>query len=537
MRLVRSVVALALAASVASATDPLSQANEAFRNGEYAKAAGLYEVAADLESRPAQRAEIRVKLAWTQFALQHRDEAEAALAAALTDNPSLALSPDYFPDEFLTLLKRVQQRALQSDAVAPSGRTFNGELLASLRARSERAADPAAIEALLAEVQETEAGAPAALLPEVLDVRATLLERLGRNEDALESQGRAAALRAAILAGSGGSAAPYETLLAARRLTANGQPADAAALMRGVLAAQPTCAPALEVLGEAYLAAGRYDDSRAAIRTALLAGERPDLLVTLGEVELRRANPTGAREAFRRAAEIDHRNERALAALGLLAASMGDGPAARAALERAIAINGTLVEAQIVQAQLALTDGDFPAALRLAQRASQVRPDDPWVRGWLGVATLAAGEAQNAVELLTGLTGPPVFAAARAEALRRLGRAHEALEALTATPRSVDTALIAARCHLDLHQPAAALDSLAASLQQSPDDGRLRYMSAAASAALGERRRAAAELTSARELRGAPPFLAAALANLEAAVAAEELMRSAQEVLPTATRR
>lgn len=506
--------------------DPLSQANEAFRNADYSKAAELFQVAAELEGRPEYRAEIWVKLAWTRFALRQLDKAEAALAAALKDQPTLELAPDYYTDEFLALFSRLKGQS----AAAGTGqlRAVSPESLAGLRLRAELAVDPASLDALLGELEGMEPALPVALLPQLLDLRAAILERLGRGEQALEALGKAAALRAGAASAGGVPATPLDTIVEARRLTASGQPHDAAALMRGVLAAQPSCAPALEVLGEAYLAAGRYDEAHAALRAAILADQRPDLLLTLGEVEVRRGNSSGAREAFRRATELDPANERALASLGLLAATTGDLPAARTALDAALAINAALFEAQVVRGQIALADGDSATAVRILQRAQQIRPEDRWARGWLGCALLARGDTAAAEELLRDADPAlATFAIFRAEALRRLGQRAEALALVTPLLPATEAALEAARCWLDSTDATAAAELLEPLLGRDPADGRLRYLQAVVLAARADHAGALAELQRAMSLPLCPPVASEAAANLHATLQAEALMRSA----------
>ncbi len=536
MRVTFCVIALlVLAGGGLLATDPLTQANEAFRAGQYAKAAELFQVAAELEGRAEQRAEIRVKLAWTHFALQQRDRAEAALSAAVQDNPALELAPEYYSDEFLALFARLKtQRAAIAGQIL---RTVTPETVTALRSRADLAVDPATLETILDELRGLEAAAPPALVPQLLDTRATLLERLGRNQAALETLGRAAALRAALAAPPGTTAIPLETIVEGRRLSASGQPHDAAALMRGVLAVQPSCGPALEVLGEAYLAAGRYDEAHAALRAAILADQRADLFLTLGEVELRRGNLAGAREAFRRATELAPGNERALASLGLLAAGSGDAGTARTTLDAALAANATLFEALVVRAQIALADGEPAAAVRHLQRALQVRPDEPWALGWLGRAVLAQGDAATAAELLRRAEREGAqFAVAHAEALRRLGRCDQALDLLAPHLATPDGGLVAALCHLDRHQPAEAAAVLAPLVARTPADGRLRYLNAVVLAAQGSASEALAELGRATALAGCPSSAAQSAANLEGVLAAEALISAALRPPPPPTR-
>ena len=86
MRRVVVVWTLLVMAAVASAQDPLAAATDAYRQGDFPKAATLFAKAAEAEAAPAARAEIRVKLAWTYYAMKSRSKAEEALAGALAEH-------------------------------------------------------------------------------------------------------------------------------------------------------------------------------------------------------------------------------------------------------------------------------------------------------------------------------------------------------------------------------------------------------------------------------------------------------------------
>jgi tetratricopeptide (TPR) repeat protein len=177
-----------------------------------------------------------------------------------------------------------------------------------------------------------------------------------------------------------------------------------------------------------------------------------------GEVELRRGRFTGARDAFRRVVEVDPGNDRAWAALGLLASRMGDLPTAREALDRALAGNGTLFEARVVRAQIALADGQPTAAFQHLQRALQVKPDDPWATGWLGATYLASSNNAVAAQKLQAAVKAEQlqFSAALVEALRRIGKVAEALAILDGAKVEEPKASLLARCLLDAGRPSEA---------------------------------------------------------------------------------
>jgi tetratricopeptide (TPR) repeat protein len=411
--------------------------------------------------------------------------------------------------------------------------------VAALRGRLALAEDTPALEALLGEVRAAALTAAPPLASELLDLEADTLDRLGRTEEALSLRGRGAAMRAMSLAAPGAPVVPLDALLEARRLLAGNRPQEAAAMMSGVLSALPSCVPALEIMAEALLDSGRLDEAYSALRTALLGNEKPDLLMNLGEVEVRRNNPNAAREAFRRAVDLDPRNDRAWAATGLLAARLGDLSGAREALDKALALNGTLFEARVVRAQLALTDGDAAGALQHLQRALQVRPDDPWASGWAGVAHLAAGNLAAAQPRLEAAAArdPETFTLPLVEALRRQGKVEQALARLgTPRPEDVEAQLLHARCLLDLGRHADAVAALQPLLQLRPNDVRLRYLLGFAYHAGRQWDQALGQFAQAGSLPGAPAQLAEA-AELAQATAAGQRLMDAAEVPITLPRR
>ncbi len=531
LRWVALVGALLLAGSTWAQQDPLADATAAYRKGEFRKAAKLFASAAESENDSAKRADIRVKLAWTYFAMKNKTKAEEALAAALKDSPQLDLVPDYYTDDFLALFARVKAKAAAAAPPTPAASRAStaAPTLPQLRVRLAQAADNAAVEAILGELQPLEAAASAATLLDVLEVKAEAFERLGRSSEGLELRGRVAALRAAAQAAPGTSAVPLEALLEARRLLSAGRPDDAVAMLHGVLSAQPSCVPALEVLADALLEAGKLDDAYSALKTALMGNEKPDLLLSLGEVETRRGRLPGARDAFRRVVEIDPGNDRAWAALGLLSAEMGDLPAAREALDKALQANGTLFEARVVRGEIALVEQHPTEALQHLERALQVRPDDSWALGWQGVALLAADNAPAALDKLRrAAAANPRFALPLVEALRRSGKPDEALAVLAAAKSTTSEATtLRARCLLDAGRPADAETSLKELLAANPDDARAHYLLACAFHA--ERRWAEAEqeLQRSGALPGSPPAVKDALARVDATRLAQELLDEA----------
>lgn len=535
---------LMLAGARAGAQDALSDANAAFRRSDFTSAARLFAAAADAEADPARRAEIRVRLAVTCFNLGSRAKAEEAIGAALADQPQLELVPDFYADEFLAMFKRVRaRRAAAPTPAAPSRPPVPAPAtpgsLTALRQQLALAVDNTALETLLADVRQLATVTPPPALADLVDLESEVLDRLGQVEPALEDRGRAAAIRAAGRALPGTAPVPLDALLEARRLLAGSRAVEAAALSRGMLSALPSCAPALELLAEALLDAGRLDEAYSALRTAMSEKEKPELLLLLGEVELRRGRLPNARDAFRRVVDAEPGNDRASAALGIVAAKLGDLDTAQEALDRALQANGTLVEARVLRAQVALERGEPAAAIQHLQRALQMRPDDPWVSGWLGVAYLVAGSAAPAADALSRAREVQLatFAVARAEALRRLGRADEALALLDGTPRTDTQALVSSRCLLDLGRNDEAIAALRALVDRQPDNGGARYLLGCALHRQRDWQAARAELSRSAALAGAPAAARDGVALVEATLAAQRLLDAAETPPPLPAKR
>lgn len=543
MRRLLALVAVAVLTAGAAAQqdpkDPLADATAAYRKGNFRQAARLFTEAVEREQDPAARANVRVQLAWTYFAMKRRTDARTTLVDALADAPNLELPADYYPADFLKLFAAAKETAASSNldtAVPESPEMVQGDqgALAQLRQQLALAVDTPAVEAVLASARQLESATSAETLPELLIFEAEVLDRLGRPGQALQTRGRLAAMRAEAAATPGTTVVPFDALLEARRLIATAQPQDAAALMTGVLAELPSCVPALEVLGEAQMESGRLDDAATTLRTALAGNEKPELLMNLGEVEARRGDLDAARAVFRRLVDRDPRNDRALAALGLLAAQMGDEASARHWLDRALDANPTLFEAHVVRAEIALRDDDTAAALEHLRRALQVRPGEPWAEAWFAVARLAAGEATDGPPA-DGAPATPLFTLARAEAERRSGDPAAALDLAAGSP-APGAKLVEARCLLDLGRAAEAAAVLRPLVVRRPDDGRLLYLLGAAEYAAGAWSEAVSAFERAADLDGAPDDVTTALSRARAAAAAAALMAGADPVTPRPAR-
>lgn len=530
----RALVALTLCFSLAallSAQTTLDRAHEAFRQGQWQKAAQLFTQAAEEAQDAKSRAEIRVKLAWTYFfALKNRTKAEQTLRKALNDAPDLEIIPDLYTDDFVALFARVKREmAAPAPVPSPARPVVTTGGIPALRTKLATAVDAFALEALLAEARALEATQPPATLPDLLELEADILDRLARPQEALRLRGRAQALRTVAQAAPGTAVVPLEMIRQARQLLVAGQPHDAIALLQGVLDALPSCIPAFEVLAQAYVDAGLFDEAYSALQTALMGNEKPDLLVALGELELARNRPATARDAFRRAVSLDPSNDRALAAAGLLTASLEDYTSSKELLDQALKANGTLYHARVVRAQLALMEGNPEDAVSHLLRALQVRPQDPWATGWLGVAYLAVGDVSAAETRLREATkaGGQEFVLFLAEALARQGKGEEAARLIKPDDPDPQAQLLRAKALLTAGNHQAARELLERLVKLYPTHGGIRYLLGYTQYLLRGWGPALETLRAAQALKGAPPFVAESVALAQKANDAQALMDQA----------
>jgi len=538
-------VGFAVQAQGAEQKSLFEQATEAYNRGELSAAATLFEQAGAVEVDPKKRALARVWQASSLFFAGDTTGARAALVAALGDDPQIVLRPEYWGKDFLEFFVKTKRELQpspppQHSVVQPSaspGETRNA--IERLRRQAAQAVDTAALMEILGPLRQVEVSDPSVTL-EVLELRADLLERLGRIEEGLEDRGRLEALRAAAAAVPGTSPLPIQTLLDARRMLRDNRPREAAALLRGVLLAQPSSIQALDAYSEALVKAGQLDEAFETVRIALATNENVDLRLRQGEIELARGRPAAARQAFVRAVELDAANDRALTQLGLTAAKLGDVATARDALTRAIKANALVFVPKVVRAQIALLDGDTEVAIELLKSALKVQPDSAWAAGWLGAAYLQLGQVPTAIEHLDEAqrANDPQLQLFLAEALRRSGRVNDAMRVLEQTASDVpDERLIEARCLIDRGELRSAAEVLERLVAVRPEDGRAQYLLAFAYHAEGRWAQARHHLEQARSLTGSPEFIEQAIVTEQKAIAGQELLDRAPSPPPVARRR
>jgi tetratricopeptide (TPR) repeat protein len=383
--LLLALLAAAGAALAQPATPSEEAALQAYREGSFSRAVQLYTRALSETDDPSHRAQLHVSIAWTLFALGRQGEVDTHLRAALVEDPELSLVPDYYTKEFIELFDstkaRVRSAALDSSAAPPPDLEAT---LAAVGARLESGRD---LEGALADVEKLLVAYPGdgRLLP----LRAELLRLLGRDDEAQ------AILQAY---GSGAVQVPVDSLsipdliLRANRLLDEGDAEAAFGLLREAVSRQPSNVAALELMAEAAVRTGRWQDAEFALKSAL--GLQPDnlnLQLRLGGVYLAKNDTSAARDVFRELTERYPHSDRAWASLGLLDAQLGNHERALLELEQALQENPLLPEVQLGYGELLLTQGRAAEALAAFQDAKNLLPDDPQLEARTGQALLATG--------------------------------------------------------------------------------------------------------------------------------------------------
>ncbi len=162
---------------------------------------------------------------------------------------------------------------------------------------------------------------------------ATLRRDLAR---ALALRGRGA--DALAMLGPGTDSGPAALDLA-QALSNDGRQVEASALLAPLVAADPTDARALELLGVVALREGRPLAARAQLERALAVdARRPAAWTSLGVALYQLGDPSAAMDAWRRALACDPGQSDALLDLGLVAAEAGRHAEAREALHRFVAL-------------------------------------------------------------------------------------------------------------------------------------------------------------------------------------------------------
>lgn len=506
---------------------------QAYREGSFSRAVQLYTTALSETDDPSHRARLHVNAAWTLFALGREDEVNTHLRAALLEDPDLNLVPDYYTQEFMNLFDAARRQefapARTTPAIPPP------DLEATVASIAERVDSGQDLEGALADVERLLAAYPqdGRLLPLKVD----LLRHLGRSEEADEILRTYGATYGEL---SSDRLSIPDLILRANRLLDEGDVETAFQLLREAVSRQPTNVAALELMAEAALRSGRWQDAEFALKSALsLQPDNLNLQLRLGGVYLAKNDASAARDVFQGLTDRYPHSDRAWAALGLLDARLGNTDRALRELEQALTENPLLPEVQLTYGELLLIEGDLDGALQALQASSNLLRDDPQVDARLGQALLALDRNQEALERLRSAVdgGFRPFDVQRSLALALVanGRHAEAERLLEDIPIDDDGDTSVVRGYLLLEQGRYA-DSeqiLAQVASIRPSDPRVLNLLAVALYRQGRYQEALTLLERAHELDPSGSTLEANLGHAEGARAAELLAQGAREVRPS----
>jgi tetratricopeptide (TPR) repeat protein len=199
--------------------------------------------------------------------------------------------------------------------------------------------------------------------------------------------------------------APRPALVArleqAYALASAGRTADAEAVLRALIEAEPDCLPALDDLAVLLLGAGRAAEAETAARASLQrAPDGADAHNNLGSALLRQQRAAEAVAPLRRALELQPGFAEAAYNLGWARLGSGDDAGGVAALQRAVELRPD--DARYLTALSAvLRERNWPEeALALAEHAFALAPQELSVRLTLARAARAIGDTARAIELL-----------------------------------------------------------------------------------------------------------------------------------------
>lgn len=515
------------------ATPSEQEALQAYREGSFSRAVQLYTKALAETDDPAHRAQLHVSIAWTLFALGRQSEVDTHLRAALVEDPDLSLVPDYYTREFIELFEATSRRA--RTAVTEADLSPAPDLEATLSSVNQRLDGSADLEGALADVERLILAYPqdGRLLP----LRATLLRRLGRDDEAAQM------LRTYGTTNLGEVPAEAmsipDLILRANRLLDDGDVETAFGLLREAVARQPTNVAGLELMAEAAVRSGRWKDAEFALKSAL--GLQPDnlnLRLRLGGVYLAMGETSAARDIFQELTEAYPHSDRSWAALGLLDAKIGNEDRARAELSRALEENPLLPEVQLAFGELLLAAGEPAAALEAFTAARNLLREDLQLMGRTGQALLAVGRAAEALEQLrTALSGgfdPPDVERAFALALVANGLYAEAERVIAEIPSDPRGDLDVVRGYLQLERGAdsAAESILRDVVGRRPTDPAALNLLAASVYRLQRYAESVSLLERAMELDPDNATWSANLERARAALAAEALASQAESTRP-----
>ena len=530
-------VTLALVSVHAVAQSPPTASEEAaqqaYREGQFSRAAELYTDALLETDDHIHKAELHIRIAWSLFAIQREDEAARHLAAALVEDPNLStFVPDYYTKEFLDLLEEVRSRP-------PSGSGDGSTVM------------PPDMEATIASViqridQNDDLTGAIADLDRLLmsygfddrlvQLKIQTLEALGRNDEAqrLRADPRAAVPPATATSPGAEYLTVPDLIVQANRHLENGNLDSSLRLLRDAVARQPSNVAALGLLADAAQRAGNWTEAEYAITSALsFQPNSLELKLQLGEVYLAMDAPSSARDVFRQLADQHPHSDRAWAALGLIDARLQRYDRALEALEKALQENPLLPDVQLAYGELLLKDGRHREAIEPLRAAANQLSDDPQVLARIGQALLALGRPEEALPNLRtavdkGFDGPDVRRSLILAMIRNhlIAEADRTLES-SRLPAGIETDMLRGLLALERNNLESALGFFRQVAQARPNEAAALNLVAVVLYREGRFAEAMPLLEQAVQLAPANPQLATNLELARTALAAAQLGASA----------
>lgn len=184
------------------------------------------------------------------------------------------------------------------------------------------------------------------------------------------------------------------------------------------------------LLGSALVQENDLKRGQVFIDRVIKGGDSAEAHLLMGAAHMRRGDPLAARDALRRAAEINPALPSVHSLLGRALQHMGDGPGAEEAYRRELEVNANDFDANLQLGNLRKEEGRFDEARAFITRAARLRGDDLSVLHALGSLHLSTGDYQKACDALEPLVArAPDFQEAHvllAMAYARLGRTKDA---------------------------------------------------------------------------------------------------------------
>lgn len=179
----------------------------------------------------------------------------------------------------------------------------------------------------------------------------------------------------------------------------SGRVAEAEAIYRNILAADPQHGPALHMLGVIAYQRDRCEDAVELIRRALASDpHQPHFHNSLGEVLRAKGELDAAEACYREAVRLHPGYAEAYNNLGIALGAQGRSDEAVAAFERAVSIAPQLAEGYMNLGNLFRDAGRMNEAAEAFRRAVEVRPGFVEARVNLGSGYLALDRAREALE-------------------------------------------------------------------------------------------------------------------------------------------